>query len=250
MLAEDRMARICEIVTARGAATLTELCSALDASESTIRRDLVRLDAEGRVERVHGGARAKSDSNLVSVDQSVAEKHDINAAQKRAIAEVAAGLVGPGDLVYIDSGTTCELMADYLAETRATYVTNSLPLAQRLLARGMQVILPGGRVKPLTEALVGEEAVDLLSRYHFTIGFWGTNGCDPATGFTTPEPGEAAVKRVSMRQCSHPFVLCDASKFEHVSLVTFADFAAATVICDDVPTEKYLDYPNVMKVEA
>ncbi len=189
MLAEDRMARICEIVTARGAATLTELCSALDASESTIRRDLVRLDAEGRVERVHGGARAKSDSSLVSTDQSVAEKHDINAAQKRAIAEVAAGLVGPGDLVYIDSGTTCELMADYLAETRATYVT-------------------------------------------------------------TPEPGEAAVKRVSMRQCSHPFVLCDASKFEHVSLVTFADFAAATVICDDVPTEKYLDYPNVMKVEA
>ena len=164
MLAEDRMARICEIVTARGAATLTELCSALDASESTIRRDLVRLDADGRVERVHGGARAKSDSNLVSTDQSVAEKHDINAAQKRAIAKVAAGLVGPGDLVYIDSGTTCELMADYLAETRATYVTNSLPLAQRLLARGMQVILPGGRVKPLTEALVGEEAIDALSR--------------------------------------------------------------------------------------
>ena len=55
---------------------------------------------------------------------------------------------------------------------------------------------------------------------------------------------------MSMRQCSHPFVLCDASKFEHVSLVTFADFAAATVICDDVPTERYLDYPNVMKVEA
>lgn len=249
MLAADRLNQILGIVEKNGGATVAELCEALDASESTVRRDLVKLDSLGRLQRVHGGARPINDESLVSTDVPVAQKMTVNARQKDLVARHAASLVGAGDLVYIDAGTTCALVAEHLTESDATYVTDSLPIAQRLLARGMHVILPGGHVKPITEALIGEEAIESLGRFHFTVGFWGTNGCDPESGFTTPEPAEAAVKRISLAQTRRPFVLCDSSKLSLTSLVTFADFEDATVLCDDVP-DAYKDCPNVVKVGA
>ena len=96
-------------------------------------------------------------------------------------------------------------------------------------------LLPGGELKELTEVLVGTETADILRRYHFTIGFWGTNGVDAKTGFTTPEFNEAAVKRIGIENTLRRYVLCDSSKFSKVSLITFARFGSATIITDCLP---------------
>lgn len=56
MLAEERLSRIMKLLSQQRTATVQELCEALDASESTIRRDLNELDRMGKVNKVHGGA--------------------------------------------------------------------------------------------------------------------------------------------------------------------------------------------------
>ena len=250
MLARERQDIIVRLVRERGSVTMPELIAALGASESTIRRDLAVLDEQHRLLRVRGGATdVTSRARLVLHDASVAQKRDVNAAAKRAIGVRAASLVGPDDFVYIDAGTSTMQLAESITQTEATYFTNSIPHAQLLLAKGCRTYLPGGMVKPLTEALVGEATIASLENLHFTLGFWGTNGISREAGFTTPEYSEAKVKEVSMVHTLRRYVLADQSKFAQVSLVTFASLGDATILTDRLPEDgSFDDADNVVEV--
>lgn len=250
MIAEQRLSQIVSIVNERGAVSVPELMEMFDASESTVRRDLCKLDKMGRLNKVHGGA-TRIQGEYVVADQTFAGRQELNVEEKRAIGAYAAALITPNDFVFIDGGTTTECLVEAITEKNAVYLTNSLPHAQRLLAKGCRTLLPGGEVKPATEVLVGAETVNTIRRYHFTIGFWGTNGAGLETGFTTPEFSEAAVKQISLEHTVHPYVLCDSSKFSKISLITFADFGDATVITDRLPKGEgaYRSAGNVVEVE-
>ncbi len=248
MLAEDRLEKIVALVNEHGSITATDLMQLLDASESTIRRDLTRLAQLGRIVKVHGGATAVN-RTVVSADQTVYEKYSVHLEEKTAIGRFAAALIGPDDFVYIDAGSTTERLVDFITETRATYFTNSISVAHALLTKGCRVLVPAGELKPVTEALVGEQTVDTLRRYHFTVGFFGANGATPDEGFTTPETGEALVKSTALAQTLRPYVLCDSSKFSMVSPVTFADFDDATVVTDTLPSGLE-EYANIIVASA
>ncbi len=248
MIAEERWSHIVALVNERGVMTVSQLMEALDASESTVRRDLVRLDDMGRLRKVHGGATRLATSEMVMVDESMSGRKMYHMEEKRAIGAYAATLIKPGDFVFIDGGTTTECLVDAITETNATYLTNSLPHAQKLLSKGCRTLLPGGEVKPLTEVLIGSETVDSIRRYHFTIGFWGTNGAALDSGFTTPEFNEAAVKRIGIENTLHPYVLCDSSKFSSVALITFAEFKDAIVVTDRITREEMRQTDNIIQV--
>ena len=250
MLARERQDIIIRLVRERGSVITSELMAMLGASESTVRRDLDVLDKQHQLSRVRGGATAAvSRARLVLHDASVAQKRDVNTVAKRAIGARAAALVGPDDFVYIDAGTSTMQLAEAITQTEATYFTNSIPHAQLLLAKGCKTYLPGGMVKPLTEALVGEATIASLENLHFTLGFWGTNGISREAGFTTPEYSEAKVKEVSMVHTLRRYVLADQSKFDQVSLVTFASFEDATILTDQLPSDgSFQDADNVVEV--
>lgn len=247
MLAEERLARIVEAVARRGTATVPELAAALDASESTIRRDLDKLDQAHRLVKVHGGATSLESAHLTR-DLTLSERYDLHAEEKRAIVAHAASLVGPEDFVYLDAGSTVECLVDCLTETRALFATDSVSHAMKLAARGCRVTVLGGELKSATEALVGPDALAAIERYHFTVGFWGTNGATPEAGYTTPDRHEAMVKQLSMEHTERRFVLADASKLDRTSLVTFADFGSATLVTSPLPDERYRSLPNVVEV--
>lgn len=246
MLTEQRYEIILRLLNERKSITVTELKEALDTSESTVRRDITALHRAGRLIKVFGGAVAPEQA-VTAHEYTVAQKLEVNQEEKRLVAKYAAALIGPEDFVYLDAGTTTGCMLDYIAEQRATYVTNAVAHAQRMAARGMHVILVGGELKGSTEAAVGSVAVQLVRQYHFTKGFFGTNGITRKAGFTTPDPNEAGVKQTAMQQCLTKYVLADRSKFNQVSSVTFADFADAEILTDEIP-EGYRECDNVMAV--
>lgn len=234
MLADKRHAQILEIVNGEGSATVVDLAADLGISESTIRRDLEKLDEAGLLSKVHGGAVAL-DTEGVTRDIPVAERSGQHVAEKRIIAASAAELVSPRDFVFLDAGSTVDALVDALTEKRAAYATNCVSHALKLASKGFDVQVLGGKLKNATEALVGPDANAAIARYHFTLGFWGTNGVDLDAGFTTPDNYEAEVKRLSMHQTIHRFVLCDASKLGRTSLVTFAGATDAVIVTDSVP---------------
>ena len=248
MLAEERFSRILSIIEAEGSATIQELMTALDASESTVRRDLITMDENGLLTKVHGGAIARRPS-VSTHDEDVRNRKTMNAEQKNAIAKYAASLIRPDDFVYLDAGTTTELMIEYITSHQAVFVTNAISHAKRLAKRGFTVYLLGGEFKAVTEAIVGEEAVAALEKYNFTKGFWGANGVSLQKGYSTPELKEAMVKKKSMENCKECFVLADESKFNQISSVTFAPFEGATVITTGLSLPAYKKCKNVIDVK-
>lgn len=247
MLTEERFTKILSILESMGSATVQQLMTELGASESTIRRDLNTLDAEGRLTKVHGGAISKS-GGYSTHDDEVNSRKERNREEKMKIARYAAGLIRPGDFVYLDAGTTTELMVDFLENRQATFVTNAITHAKKLAEKGCKVYLLGGEFKAITEAIVGEEAVATLDKYNFTKGFWGTNGISVTRGFSTPEVNEAMVKRKSMENCRECYILADDSKFSQISSITFAPFEAATVITTALSQPAFRKYANVTEV--
>lgn len=247
MLIEERLNEIMNLLEEKHTVTVQELTKLLDSSESTIRRDLTLLDRQGKIKKIHGGATVLN-GLFNTKDEDIALRKNLNKPEKIEIARYAAALIQPNDFVYIDAGTTTELLIDYIAEKQAIYVTNAISHAKKLVQRDCKVHIVGGEFKLSTEAIVGNETVIELEKYHFTIGFWGTNGVDIKTGFSTPDIREAMVKKKSMEQCNMCYILADPKKFNQTSSVTFASFNQATILTTELENEIYKQYNNIVEV--
>lgn len=246
MLAQERFDRILDILKTEQSVTVTELTQQLNTSESTIRRDLSALDEKGLLIKVHGGATAVK--TMASMEEAVTQKSRKNLAEKKEIARYAAELIEPGDFVYIDAGTTTELMIEFLMEKDAAYVTNGITHARKLMNAGLPVFLIGGEIKAVTEAIVGDDAMESLEKYNFTKGFFGTNGIDKDRGFTTPDLKEASVKKKAMKHCKQSFILSDKSKFHQISSVNFAAISNAIIITDKLEDVSFKALTTIKEV--
>ena len=244
MLTEQRFDIILKLLEEKKSVTVTELRELLDASESTVRRDITALDKAGKLTKVFGGAVALN-HKVTAYEPTVAQKSELNKEEKQKIAKYAASLITPDDFVYLDAGTTTGLMLEYLEGVKAAFVTNAVSHAQTLAKMGIRVYLIGGELKSSTEAVVGSQAMQMIQMYHFTKGFFGTNGVSKRHGFTTPDPNEALVKQEAMRQTERCYVLADSQKFGMVSSVTFGVFEEATILTETEPPEGFSGSKNI-----
>lgn len=250
MLTEERYSKILEFVHQMGAVTVTQLTELLDTSESTIRRDLNALAQMNRLNKVHGGATALDRSLSSAMEEDVTTKAGQNVAAKDAIARYAASVINQEDFVFIDAGTTTERMIDYLPEgTAATFVTNGVAHAKKLIQKGLKAYIIGGQLKLSTEAVVGAEAINNLKRYNFTKCFLGANGVDLECGFSTPDTEEALVKEEAMHRSFVAYVLADSSKFSMISSVSYGNLSDACIVTEKTPDTNYIENA-VIKVAA
>ncbi len=246
MLAQDRYQIILEHLSAEGSATVAQLCAVTGASEATVRRDLSSLARKGKLNKVFGGA--TSIRQLGLVEEHVSLRETQNFAEKDAIAAYAASMIRDDDFVYIDSGTTTGCMIAHLANRKATYITNGVAHAYRLLREGFTVYLIGGRLRPETEAVVGAEAMRSLMKYNFTKAFMGANGISEEKGFTTPDVEEASVKAAVIERSFVSFVLADHTKFNRAFPVSFARLNACCILTDRMPKGKFYEITIVKEV--
>lgn len=247
MLTEERFQMILRILEEKQAVTVTELTQLLDASESTIRRDLTTLHQQGRLIKVHGGATALPSSYLV-MDEQMEVRQSRSTPEKEAIGRYAASLICDEDFVFIDAGTTTAMLLDHITATKAVFVTNATDHGKRLAQRGLRVMMLGGEMKSTTEAVVGSDTIQGLQRYNFTKGFFGTNGISTQGGYTTPDAAEAMVKEMAMSRCKQRFVLADHTKFHVVSSVTFGQLKDAAIITDHLEEETWKNETTIMEV--
>ncbi|MEG0377506.1 MAG: DeoR/GlpR family DNA-binding transcription regulator [Eubacterium sp.] len=248
MLTEERFSMILKRVEEKKAVTVQELTELLGSSESTVRRDLTALHEMGKLNKVHGGATA-IDTRYNTSEYDVSYKQSQYSEEKKRIGQYAASLIKKDDFVYIDAGTTTGALIDYIVEKDAVYVTNGLDHANKLMKKGYKVFILGGRLRISTEALVGEETLNSLKKYNFSIGFFGTNGISITAGYTTPDVDEAMVKAAAFSQCKDTYILSDDSKFNKVSPVTFGDIDKASIITTELSDKKYKKCTEILEVD-
>lgn len=250
MLAEERFALILDLLTEKRTATVQELCEALNASESTIRRDLTELDRQGRLNKVHGGATLPNGQFLAD-EPTMAAKESLAVSQKQSIAEAAAALITAEDFVYVDAGTSTLAMVRALSgpALEAHYVTNGIAHARLLAQKSCHVCLPGGLLRPRTEAIIGTAAVTALQQFNFTKAFMGANGVAMDAGFTTPDPEEAAVKAAAIRRARQIWFLTDDSKFGRIYPAVISALRDAAILTNRCPDPKYGQLTLVKETE-
>lgn len=238
MYARERRRRILELLEASGRVTVTELAVDFDITTETVRRDLDQLAAERLLVRVHGGAVPPS---TAEVEPDLEARRTTNVAAKRRIARAAASLLpaDPRAAVMLDAGTTVGELIPHLSGRRGPVITHAPAIAQGALVHtDLEVHVLPGRVRPTTQAAVGAGTVEAVGLLHPELVVLGCNGFDPS-GFTTPDPDEAAVKSAMARCAARRVVLADSSKAGTRHLVTFATTAGinALVTDDGLPAE-------------
>jgi len=234
MYPEERQQAIAATVMSQGRASVADLAHAYDVTTETVRRDLAVLDRAGLLRRVHGGAVPVRALHLV--EPSVDEREATRAGHKHAIASAAAEFIPQsGATVLFDAGTTTARVAALLPPDRELLVvTNSVPIAARLAnLTSVSLQLLGGQVRGLTQAVVGEQAVGTLECLRVDIAFIGTNGISVRHGLSTPDPGEAAVKRAMVACANFVVVVADSSKIGREEFVSFAPIDRVDVLVTD-----------------
>lgn len=247
MLVEQRFDAILEELERNHAASVARLCELTGASEATTRRDLTILANRGLITKVHGGA-VLAGSEFQGKEPDVGTKTLLHPEEKVRIARYAAGLIHDDDVVFLDAGTTTLHMLEYLGSSKATYITNSVAGAQRMMELGLKAQVLGGSIKPETGAIVGASVLEALGQFNFTKAFLGINGITIRQGFTTPDPEEAAVKLKASEQAYMTYVLADGSKFQKVAAITVMSLERAVIITERLPDAAYLEHTIVKEV--
>lgn len=245
MLAEQRAETILHELTELRTVSVSHLCRLTGASEATIRRDLNTLAHQGKLSKVHGGA------TLVEAEEvygKAPESSRMHTVEKDRIARYAASLIGNGDVVYLDAGSTVMQMVEYLQASKALFMTNSIECACRLTWYNLQTRVLGGTLNPGAVNLVGAEALASLGRYNFTKAFLGIDGITIKQGFTASDPEAAAVKALAASQSQQVYVLADSSKFGRVTAASVVPLSAARIITDRLYDPEYRDHTVVTEV--
>jgi len=185
-------------------------------SAVTIRRDLQVLEERGAIKRVHGGA--ISHQALYS-GLALSEKEKIKINEKERIAGFASGLVKRGDVIIIDSGSTCLKFAENLKGlSDITVICNSLKVATVLAKSEIKVILTGGEMDKDSFTLFGPLANITLQNISADKLFMGIDSIDLKAGLTTPDIYEARTCHEMMELANEKILLADSSKFGRRSL--------------------------------
>ena len=233
MLKSKRKQLILEKVIKDKFVSLEYLVQALNTSESTVRRDLDELESERKLRRVHGGAESL---HFLQEEESNQEKSIKNIQEKTKIAQKAASLIQEYDVIFIDAGTTNELLVNELHDPSVTVVTNSIHHATKLVERNIPTVIIGGVVKRSTDASIGGVALNQIGQLNFDKAFIGMNGIDDGF-FTTPDMEEGAVKRAILENAKRTYVLADASKLGNTSFAKVAPVSRARLITNQTESE-------------
>jgi len=241
MLIEERQRAILEALRMDGRVLVVELAKRFRTSQVTIRKDLEILHSTGKIHRTHGGALPAREGALE--DPTLREKEKLHRQEKIQIAIAAAHMVGEGQVVILDSGTTTTAIARALRHHQnLTIITNAVNIAAELAGSSLDVILTGGTLRKNSFSLVGPIAEETLRRLNADILFLGVDGFDVHYGLSTPNLLEAKVNRAMMDVARIVVAVCDSSKFGRRSLSLIAPPSAVhQVITDRFAPKKDID---------
>lgn len=225
--AGDRRAKIKRDLHRSGFVSVKGLTSQLGVSDMTVRRDLRRLEAEGELRIVHGGA-----SLPVGADYSQRGQSEPDA--KTRIGRFAASLVSNDATVLMDAGTTVAAVAQAFAEQFSGYViTHSVPVIEIMLSRKYpQVYCLGGDLRSESRAMIGPTTVENLEKVNTQFLMLGAAAVT-AQGLFVDKDLERATKAALIKASQRVVLVVDHTKFTRLSPVLLAPLD----VIDDLVTD-------------
>ncbi|QJQ94204.1 MULTISPECIES: DeoR/GlpR family transcriptional regulator [Halomonadaceae] len=214
---QQRQDAIVELVKRQGYATIEQLTSDFDVTPQTIRRDLNNLAAEGLIRRVHGGAGLESST----VNTAYSTRKTLNLDAKRRIATMLASFIPNDASLFINIGTSNEIVAEALKEHRGLeIITNNLNVAAALQHKeDFTVIVAGGQVRSRDGGIIGEATIDFINQFKVDFGIIGISGIDEDGSLLEFDYQEVRVAQAIIRNSRQVYLAADHSKFHRNPVV-------------------------------
>lgn len=229
---DERLDRTLEYIQEKGRATVLELCSIFQTSESTVRRNLTRLAEQKLIKRFHGGAIL---NKPVAPEPPVSRRLQANPGEKENIGRKAASLVEDGETVILLSGTTVASMVPFLLHKKnLKVITNSVLVLQGLLLESaIKVIVPGGVLDHSEFCTTGFLTSLCVKQLRADKVFLGVRSVHPLYGMMSDNIDEMEASRVFIDVSDEVVVLADHTKFNPSGTVRLCSLTETDVLITD-----------------
>ncbi len=239
MNVHTRHEEILVLLRRQGAVEVEDLATRFGVSTQTIRQDLRDLGRQGLLKRTHGGARRLASVNT----RDYRERRLHRGPEKAAIGSLAASLIPNDCSLALNIGTTTEQVALALAEHEGLMVmSNNINIITQLSGRaGMDLVLVGGRVRQSDGAVVGDDAVEFISRYKVDYAVIGASSLDDDGAVLDFDAREVSVARAILKNARTRILVADASKFEVNAPVRICSVGEVDFfVTDSAPPERFV----------
>lgn len=245
---EKRLIEIRKLIQKEGIISVQQLSEILNASTTTIRRDLLRLDKEGFVNKVHGGAMYRE---IIKPEPNFNEVKNLNQEKKAKIAKEASKRINDGETIMIESGSTCLELVKYLiikkdlkVVTDGIFTTNELC---KLLnkKRDIEVLVCGGEIKLEHGTYSGPQAISFFNQINIRKAFIGAAAVSVDKGISTSIQFIYDLIKVIRRNSKELILLCDSSKFETYSFINMLPLSEI----DEIITDDNINPEIVKKIK-
>lgn len=239
MKPRERRHAILELSHTGASLAVDEIAARFAISRETVRRDLARLDRDGLLRRVHGGATVPRSGT----EPPFLERQQLHMEAKRRIGLAAAALFEPGDSLLIDTGSTTEQFANALAtKTNLTVITNSSRIATAVsgIARTNEVYVLGGAFRADTGQILGSLCIEQLGLFTATHAVLGAGAISVEGRVMDYDTDEAQLARMMISRAKHVTILADSAKIGRSALMTVCEARAIHRLVTDQPPPKPL----------
>ncbi len=236
----NRHDEIIELIKNSGFVTVEEMAKLYNVTPQTIRRDINFLDSEGYISRYHGGA------GLSVSTENVAYRHrkEILLDEKKKIAKKIASIIPDNSSLFINIGTTMELVANELMNhNKLRIITNNLNIGAIMSKKkDFEVIVTGGIVRSRDQGITGEAAVTFIRQFKVDIGIIGISGIDLDGTLLDFDFREVVVSKTIIENSRKVYLVTDHSKFGRNAMVKLGNISEIdTLITDKKPPKQLMD---------
>ncbi|MBO5070167.1 MAG: DeoR/GlpR transcriptional regulator [Roseburia sp.] len=233
MFANERQKHIHSLIKQNGAVTTAELTAQFGVSIETIRKDLLAMERDNLLQRVHGGAISNKEMPLFhSLSARIEEHVDL----KRMLSRAATGLISENDIIGVDAGSTAVIFAEALKASfsQLTVITQSMDVLEILNGyKGFKVILCGGLYNAEERAFYGPVTINTMQNLHMQKAFIFPSAVSLKHGIADFQEEMFAVQKQFLESADNIFILADSSKFEQTALMKLDDMRTSYTYVTD-----------------
>lgn len=251
MILNDRQKKIFEIIKKEKSVPNKLIQMQLYISESTLRRDLIKLEQNGVIVRTHGNSSLIESS---STESSILVRVQTRIKEKHQIALSCLPLLSKNESYFVDSSSTAGYVLSLMTGLHnITIITNGLHNASLATSNpnvNAQVHLPGGNIYSNTNSILGATTVEYIKNFNCNAFIFSCGGISLSSGITEASLEQSLVKKQMLKNSKIHILLADQTKFDKIFLCTSCDFEDIDyIITDKTPNEHYIEAFNKAGVE-
>lgn len=231
---KERIEEIAEILDKRGKMSLEQLEKEFPSvSQMTLRRDLYKLEEDGRIIRVRGGAMSVKEVQKIS-GEAYTKKTAINTDAKIVIAQKAASLIDEDSCIFLDGGTTSLFLAKEIPDIKCNVFTNGIAVAMELAQKkNVNITIVGGQLMKDNLSTASPAGREYFATSNFELAIVSATAFTPEYGFSCNSQMESELLKMIFQKARHVYMMLDSSKIGKINPYTFAHISDIEVLITD-----------------